>query len=194
MMIFSTGQRDTSVFLPVTVAYTRVSPPTLPMNMSKIRTICETVLSAGVIPRDRPTVPIADALSNRHVLIGRLSVMLIMKDPDKARKAYIRRSVDAVLIVLSSTRLPRICTFFRLRNTAKVLAIRTVMVVVFIPPAVEPGEPPINIRMIRSMRPAPLKDVRSDVLKPAVLGVTDWNRERHILSFKVNPEYSNKNR
>ena len=107
-MIFSTGQRETSVFLPVTAAYTRVSPPTLPMNMSNIRTICETVLSAGVIPRDSPTVPIADALSNRHVPIGRLFVMLMMKEPDKARKAYIRRSVEAVLIVPSSTRLLRI--------------------------------------------------------------------------------------
>ena len=55
------------------------------------------------------------------------------------------------------------------------------MVVVFIPPAVEPGEPPISIRMIISISPVSVSRVRSAVLNPAVLGVTDWNREVQIL-------------
>ena len=51
------------------------------------------------------------------------------------------------------------------------------MVVVFIPPAVDPGEPPMSIKTIMSIWPASVIFVRSAVLKPAVLGVTDWNRE-----------------
>ena len=50
---------------------------------------------------------------------------------------------------------------------------RTAIVVVFIPPAVDPGEPPINIRIIIRYNPVSLIAVRFIVLKPAVLGVTD---------------------
>ena len=45
--------------------------------------------------------------------------------------------------------------------------IRTANVVVFIPPAVEPGEPPISIT------DACFIALRSTVLNPAVLNVTD---------------------
>ena len=64
------------------------------------------------------------------------------------------------------------------------------MVVVFIPPAVDPGEPPMSIKTIMSIWPASVIFVRSAVLKPAVLGVTDWNRElnsrvpRQLRKFK----------
>ena len=59
---------------------------------------------------------------------------------------------------------------------------KTAIVVVFIPPAVEPGEPPINIRMIIRYKPVSLIKVRFIVLKPAVLGVTDWNKDAKIRS------------
>ena len=57
------------------------------------------------------------------------------------------------------------------------LASRTAKVVVFIPPAVEPGEPPISIRRI--IMPCDEPDIadKFTVLKPAVLVVTDWNRD-----------------
>ena len=45
----------------------------------------------------------------------------------------------------------------------------TAMVVVFIPPAVDPGEPPMSIKTIMSIWPASVIFVRSAVLKPAVL-------------------------
>ena len=56
------------------------------------------------------------------------------------------------------------------------LASRTAKVVVFIPPAVEPGEPPISIKRI--MMPCDELDIadKFTVLKPAVLVVTDWKR------------------
>lgn len=49
--------------------------------------------------------------------------------------------------------------------------------VVFIPPAVELGEPPINISRIITACEESVMDEISAVLNPAVLGVTDWKRE-----------------
>jgi len=47
--------------------------------------------------------------------------------------------------------------------------------VVFIPPAVEPGEPPISINnIITAFEASPIFEI-SIVLNPAVLVVTDWN-------------------
>lgn len=59
------------------------------------------------------------------------------------------------------------------------------MVVVLIPPAVEPGEPPVIINIIIIKTPASLSAVKSTVLKPAVLGVTDWKKEPKIRSDRL---------
>ena len=53
----------------------------------------------------------------------------------------------------------------------------TASVVVFIPPAVEPGEPPINIRKIVRILLAGESAAVSVVLKPAVLAVTESKTE-----------------
>ena len=50
---------------------------------------------------------------------------------------------------------------------------QTASVVVFMPPAVEPGEPPMSIKRIITPCDAPDIADRFTVLKPAVLGVTD---------------------
>ena len=50
------------------------------------------------------------------------------------------------------------------------------------PPAVDPGEPPISIQRIISAWPDPLIRVRSTVLNPAVRRVTDWNSAGKIRS------------
>ena len=55
--------------------------------------------------------------------------------------------------------------------------------VVFIPPAVEPGLPPMSIRTIRVIFPASDIAASSTVLAPAVLGVTAWNKDARIRSF-----------
>ena len=112
--------------------------------------------------------------------------------PPRNRTRYISRIVAAFLITLSGTRLRKKCAESFLRNTDKAEENRTAMVVVFIPPAVEPGEPPISIRMIISISPVSVSRVRSAVLNPAVLGVTDWNREVQILSPRGRPENSQK--
>lgn len=60
-----------------------------------------------------------------------------------------------------------------LRQTENALRIRTASVVVFIPPAVEPGEPPTSMSRVIIALEEPVIAERSAVLKPAVLGVTD---------------------
>ena len=92
--------------------------------------------------------------------------------PVSARNRYSTRIVEALLTALSSIRLPNISAFFLRRKTVVALANKTATVVVFIPPAVDPGDPPISIRKMISMRPTPVNAERSEVLKPAVLGVT----------------------
>ena len=61
---------------------------------------------------------------------------------------------------------------FAIANTA---ITTTAIVVVFRPPAVEPGLPPISIRISESNVPESERFERSIVLKPAVLVVTDIN-------------------
>ena len=85
--------------------------------------------------------------------------------------------VAAVLIALQSTLRPKNCKLSLCRNVEAAFAIKTASVVVFIPPAVEPGEPPTIIRNIKTACDTPVIAESVTVLKPAVLGVTDWKRE-----------------
>ena len=48
---------------------------------------------------------------------------------------------------------------------------------VLIPPPVDPGEAPMNIRIIISRMVGLAKAAMSTVLNPQVRGVTDWNNE-----------------
>ena len=139
--------------------------------MSAIKIMCEILLSCGVIPKDKPTVPIAEAVSNRQVRIGRSSILLMSKPPVKNRIRYIIKIVEACATVSFDTRLLKKHGFYIRRKTAMAFASRTATVVVFMPPAVDPGEPPISIKSVMTDCPVSLTDVKSAVLNPAVLGV-----------------------
>ena len=162
----------------------RVNPPTRPKNMSRISIPCDKIPRLGVMPSVSPTVPIAEAVSKRQASKGSFSIILMISPPPKNKVRYIMRMVEAFLAASSSVRRPKKWESPFLRNTAMELAKRTAIVVVFMPPAVEPGEPPISIRIIIMHFPAPESLVRSAVLKPAVLGVMVWNRESRIRSFR----------
>ena len=62
------------------------------------------------------------------------------------------------------------------RNTVLVHNINSANVVVFIPPAVDPGEPPISINTTVNSTVGSANFVKSTVLKPAVRGETAWNQ------------------
>jgi hypothetical protein len=54
---------------------------------------------------------------------------------------------------------------------------RRAVLVVFMPPPVDPGDAPINMSIIVKRMVSLVRCPMSMVLNPAVLGVMDWNRE-----------------
>ena len=85
---------------------------------------------------------------------------------------YMPMRVAALFTTSSSTRRPKRRTLLRLRNTATALAASTATVVIFMPPAVDPGAPPTSMSPRSTDRPLSDMAERSPVLKPAVRGVT----------------------
>jgi hypothetical protein len=65
------------------------------------------------------------------------------------------------------------------RSIAKVL--------VLMPPPVEPGEAPINIRIISKKAEKLVKLAMFKVLNPAVLAVIDWKKAPNNFPFKDKP-------
>ena len=112
--------------------------------------------------------------------------------PTRQRVTYIVKIVAAFRSVSLEILRPKKWVCSRLRKTETALDSMTAKVVVFMPPAVDPGEPPININAIMIMQPVSLIVVRSTVLNPAVLGVTDWKKELQIRSFSGASENSKK--
>ena len=131
--------------------------------------------NCGVMPNVRPTVATAEAVSYKQTDIGSCSAVAMTKAPRKNSVKYIPAMVAAFLTAEPSMRRPKNSASSLRRKVAHILASRTANVVVFMPPAVEPGEPPNSIRTtINACEVLPIA-ARSAVLKPAVRGVTDWN-------------------
>lgn len=113
-----------------------------------MRIVLEHISKEVVIPVERPTVPIAEAVSKRHSVKGRPSTKLMVTPLVKKRKRYIKTSAEAFFIISLSILLLNTVTSSFLLKTDTDIARRTPIVVVFKPPAVEPVEPPISIRTI----------------------------------------------
>ena len=101
--------------------------------------------SVGVIPNDNPTVAMAEDVSKRQVKNGRSSIVLKAKAPPNERHRYKKNMAPAAFTASSITLLPKHWASPFLLNTAKAESTRTAIVVVFIPPAVDPGDPPTSI-------------------------------------------------
>ena len=94
------------------------------------------------------------------------------KQADIAKK-YRNRTAQQ----LSSMRRPNTRSSFSRVIEARTHNSRVAMVVVFMPPAVEPDEPPISIKIIISILLAWLIIFKSMVLNPAVRADMDWKNE-----------------
>ncbi len=81
----------------------------------------------------------------------------------------VRRSLGMVLLKMFTSSFP----FKRFHIIRK----RREALVVLTPPPVEPGEAPINIRIIVKRIVSLARRPISTVLKPAVRGTTDWKNE-----------------
>ena len=151
--------------------------PTLPQYIRNIITIRDAVMSSRVIPVVIPTVPIADETSKiiSEMLSSGWSAQ-IRTMPIRASVRFVNATELALWIASFSRRLPKIPLDCLRVIPLKVEIAITARVVVFIPPAVEPGEPPINIRITVSILLAGERAAVSVVLKPAVLAVTESKR------------------
>ena len=93
--------------------------------------------------------------------------------PPQESSKYSINTQEAVRAMPSSIRRPNASTDFLWRKVVMIESINTANVVVLIPPAVEPADPPIIIRHMRINLPASVIFASSTVLKPAVLALTD---------------------
>ena len=82
------------------------------------------------------------------------------------------RIVAAFLTTDSSILLRKILVSFRILKAEIEVNTKTAIVVVFIPPAVEPGDPPIIISIMIIARPDSDMVSKLTELNPAVRGVT----------------------
>jgi len=132
---------------------TRVSGPTLPINIIGIRISLPKVFRWLVIPVDSPTVPNAETISKRDskkLSLFKLFVWGIRnrRSDNTIRKKEITTTINALLgisggrvrCIICTRSLPLILFQIRKKKTAKV--------VVFTPPPQEPGDAPINIKII----------------------------------------------
>src|SRR5690606_35683978 len=78
--------------------------------------------------------------------------------------------VDSLEILL-----PKSCILDFPLAIAKMFNVANAKVLVFIPPPVDAGEAPIHIKKIINNKVGTVNSVKSNVLKPAVLGVTALN-------------------
>jgi hypothetical protein len=131
-------------------------------------------LREEVIPVDNPTVPKAEISSKRRprkLLSGSVTdkakVEINLSEIEKRAIEYalLIVSPEIVCLTISTFFLPFIVLMADRRITEKV--------VVLIPPPVDPGEAPTNIRNIMKIRIGCPKRVKSTVLYPAVRHVTD---------------------
>src|SRR4030043_732274 len=123
-----------------------VRAPNLPKNINKITVILPPTERNGVTPLDNPTVPKAETASNNKSKKGEFSKKVKsstqkkIKNIEKIKITIARFNTVKGISFLNSSIL------FLPRITDQTPAKRTARVVVLIPPPVEPGEAPINIK------------------------------------------------
>ena len=126
--------------------------PTLPRYISRATITREKVFKLLVRPAVIPTVLMAEKVSNRASTPFKFWAQQIAIPAVTAREILIKNTEEAFWMAASSSLLPKIFSPFLFRKLDQIYSRITIMVVVFTPPAVEPGLPPINIRItVRSL-------------------------------------------
>ena len=76
-----------------------VKPPTRPKYIKIIKIYRDGIDNCGVIPKEEPTVPIAEAVSYQVEESGKLSIVDIAIAPNKLNTTYIIAIVAAFFII-----------------------------------------------------------------------------------------------
>ena len=135
------------------MAKTKVKGPIRPVNIKSDTATFPATVKKGVIPKLRPTVPDADITSNiiakkfcpsSSRISNKIKILVIKID--KNIKAVALTTIGPAM-VLSNT-----VTDFSPFKVERIDCIRMANVVVFTPPAVDPGDPPININNVIKYR------------------------------------------
>src|SRR5690625_2500935 len=122
-----------------------VTTPILPININIIKiNLLKTEISL-VIPKDNPTVPNADVLSNKISVIEKGSIIDIIRRLIKTNAIAIIITVTALSKSSSYISLLKTLIFFPPRAYVIIKMITRANVVVRVPPPALLGEAPINI-------------------------------------------------
>jgi len=161
------------------MAKATVKGPTLPTNIVRIINIFPKLLRCGVIPVDKPTVPNAEVTSKR--IFKKKFDSPPARRPSATTRSIVKTTIQAkpkkktvktLLTMLFGMVLPKIETWGLFLNIDQKTARIIPKVTVFIPPPVDPGEAPINIKIIIKKSVGVASLPMGKVLNPAVLGVT----------------------
>ena len=154
----------------------RVNGPSRPISITTVIINFPPVVKAGVMPVLNPTVPSAEAVSNiTSSILNPFARSVTLSASVAANKTTVNSTVIVIALrtITSRTERPNIYTSSRFLSVAMTAIITTARVTVFIPPAVPPGEPPMNISRIKMNLLAAVSAAISTVLNPAVRAVTD---------------------
>ena len=135
-----------------------VNGPIRPVYMINMTISLLAGWSCGVMPVDRPTVPKADVASNkscRNVRSG--SRRHRMNVPPHTTNADSSVTIKAFWTTSPAT-VRRNAVGIRPVAALRVACRRANSVVVFMPPPVEPGDAPTNMRRIKTNRPASVNE------------------------------------
>ena len=131
-----------------------VSGPSLPINMVVIRISFAPAFKSGVIPVDSPTVPKALTVSNSNFIKSSsgsaMHIRKVCTQTTASASMAMRNAWDTTSVGIRRLNALQ-CLFVAALN---MLFISTKVVVVLIPPPVEPGDAPRNIRTARTNSPA----------------------------------------
>ena len=113
--------------------------PTLPQYMRKMIVMRDTVDRLLVMPVDMPTVATAEVVSNMTSATGKPSAAHMITEETSSNERLVTNTAVAFSSISAPMRLPNIpkLLFFRMYENPK--SKRVMKVVVFMPPAVEPG-------------------------------------------------------
>ncbi len=162
-----------------------VNGPTLPANIVAIMQSLEAEFMSAVIPVVSPTVPKAETTSNKDRIN---EPFICVCSPRKNDRSTVKTNIHASarknmtndsLTICWGTERPNAITRRLFFSAAITDIITTANVQVFMPPPVEPGDAPINIRSVSTTTEGTERPPMGRVLNPAVLAVTDWNTEPH---------------
>jgi hypothetical protein len=139
------------------------------------------IVSSGVIPVLKPTVPKAENTSKARAKKGLFSTIVITNITINIKQSEIKMIVRALRISVEGMRFPQKTTSLEPWSSALTTPIISAKVVILIPPPVEAGAAPINIKIKIKNREGVLKDSMGSTLKPAERGVAAVNRDLNIL-------------